>query len=65
VAGRYALDRHLLVFAARPLNPIAREFLRLMLSREGQEAVAASPQGYLPLSAKDAAAERRRLEAAE
>ena len=65
VAGRYPLDRHLLVFAARPLNPVAREFLRLMLSREGQEAVAASPQGYLPLSAKDAAAERSRLEAAE
>ncbi len=65
VAGRYPLDRHLLVFAARPLNPIAREFLRLFLSREGQEAVAASPQGYLPLSAKDAAAERRRLESAE
>ena len=33
-----------------------------VLSREGQEAVAASPQGYLPLSARDAAAERARVE---
>jgi phosphate transport system substrate-binding protein len=64
-AGRYPLDRHLLVFASRPINPIAREFLRLLLSREGQEAIAASPQGYLPLSAEDAARERSRLEGAE
>jgi len=34
-----------------------------MLSREGQAAVAASPQRYLPLSAKDAATERAKLEA--
>ena len=62
VAGRYPLDRFLLIYAQRPLNPFAREFLRLVLSREGQEAVAASPQGYLPLSAKDAAVERAKLE---
>lgn len=61
-AGRYPLDRFLLVCARRPLTPFAREFLRLVLSREGQEAVAASPQGYLPLSAIEAAAERAKLE---
>jgi phosphate transport system substrate-binding protein len=62
VAGRYALDRFLLIYAPRPITPLAREFLHLMLSREGQEAVAASPQRYLPLSARDAATERAKLE---
>jgi phosphate transport system substrate-binding protein len=62
MAGRYPLDRHLYIYAARPLSPLAREFLRLVLSREGQEAIAASPQGYLPLSERDAAAEREKLD---
>ena len=62
IAGRYPLDRHLLIYARRPLTPIAREFLRMALSREGQEAVAATPQGYLPLSASDAAVERTTLD---
>jgi phosphate transport system substrate-binding protein len=61
-AGRYPLDRFLLIYARRPLNSFAREFLRLVLSREGQEAVAASPQRYLPLSAREAAQERAKLE---
>jgi phosphate transport system substrate-binding protein len=61
-AGTYPLDRHLLVYARRPLTPFAREFLLLMLSREGQEAVAATPQRYLPLSAAQAARERAKLD---
>jgi phosphate transport system substrate-binding protein len=64
-AGRYPLDRFLLVYVARPIPPLAREFLRLMFSREGQAAVAAPPQRYLPLSASDAARERERLESLE
>jgi phosphate transport system substrate-binding protein len=62
VANRYPLDRFLLIYVPRPITPLAREFLRLMLSREGQEAVAATPQRYLPLSAQDAAVERGKLE---
>lgn len=62
VAGRYPLDRFLLIYTRRPVMPLAREFLRLVLSREGQQVVAASPQGYLPLSAAEAAAERAKLE---
>ena len=61
--GRYPLDRYLLVYARRPLTPFAREFMRLMLSREGQQAVAATPQRYLPLSAAEAAVERAKLDA--
>jgi len=62
VAGRYPLDRFLLIYTRRPVMPLAREFLRLVLSREGQQVVAASPQGYLPLSPAEAAAERAKLE---
>src|SRR5207244_942876 len=63
VAGRYPLDRFLLIYATRPVTPLVREFLRLVLSREGQAAVAATPQRYIPLSAKDAAAELGRAAA--
>jgi phosphate transport system substrate-binding protein len=62
MAGRYPLDRFLLIYARRPLAPLVREFLRLALSREGQEIVAASPQGYLPLSPAEAAVELSKLE---
>ena len=62
MSGRYPLDRHLLIYVRPPLTPFVREFLRLVLSREGQEAVAASPQGYLPLSTREAAIERAKLD---
>jgi len=62
VAGRYPLDRHLLIYLPRPITRLAREFVRYALSREGQQAVAASPQRYLPLSAPDAAVELAKLE---
>jgi phosphate transport system substrate-binding protein len=62
MAGRYPLDRFLLIYARPPLASPVREFLRLVLAREGQEAVAASPQGYLPLSAQEAALERAKLD---
>ena len=62
VDGTYPLGRDLLVYARRPLTPFAREFLRLLLSREGQLAVAATPQGYLPLTAAQAQRERASLD---
>jgi len=42
---------------------VAAEYLRLVLSCEGQAAIAAGSLGYLPLSPRDAAAERARLPA--
>ncbi len=60
-AGRYPLDRYLLIYVRPPVVPYVREFLRFALSREGQEAVAASPQRYIPLSAAEAAAELAKL----
>jgi phosphate transport system substrate-binding protein len=61
-SGRYPLDRFLLIYARRPLTPIAREFLRLVLSPQGQAAVAASPQEYIPLSPSELAVERAKLD---
>ena len=51
--GRYPLARYLYVYVNkapnRPLNPLEGEFLRLILSRSGQEAVV--KDGYIPLPA--------------
>lgn len=45
----------------RPIEPRVREFLRFLLSREGQEAINIDGR-YLPLSAESAAVERTKLE---
>jgi phosphate transport system substrate-binding protein len=67
LAGRYPLDRCLLIYVRiRPgghLDPIARAYLRLALSREGQRAIASGHLGYLPLSPAQAAAQRAKLDA--
>ena len=53
LSGRYPLARYLYVYVNkapnRPLNPLEGEFLRLILSRTGQEAVV--KDGYIPLPA--------------
>lgn len=67
VANRYPLDRHLLIYlrtdAQQKVDPVAREYLRLMLSYEGQQAIANEGLGYLPLNARERAEELRRLSA--
>ena len=54
ITGKYPLSRFLYVYVnkapGKPLDPVPGEFLRLMLSREGQEVVV--KDGYMPLSAK-------------
>jgi phosphate transport system substrate-binding protein len=59
--GLYPLDRQLLIYARRPLDPVARAYLELVLSCEGQAAVAADPLGYIPLTPAQAAAERAKF----
>jgi phosphate transport system substrate-binding protein len=53
VSGKYPLNRFLYVYINRapgkPLDPMVREFCKLILSKEGQEVVL--KDGYLPLSA--------------
>ena len=62
MAGAYPLDRYLLIYVRRPISPLAREFLLLVLSGNGQASIAAAPQGYLPLAPREVAAERAKLE---
>lgn len=58
-SGKYPLWRFLLTYVnkapGRPMDPLTTEFVKLMYSREGQEAVV--KDGYMPLSAKQAADE--------
>lgn len=61
----YPLTRSIYIFLNRapgmPLDPKLREFLRYVLSRDGQQIVAAS-NGHLPLTASVVAEERRKLD---
>jgi len=61
-AGRYPLDRFLLIYARRPLDPLVREYLRFVLSPEGQGVIARGSLGYLPLNDAELAAERAKLD---
>ncbi len=61
LAGRYPLDRYLVVYARQPIEPMVREFLRFALSREGQEVVARGSLGYLPLNSAETAEELTKL----
>jgi phosphate transport system substrate-binding protein len=44
----------------KPLDPLVREFMNLVLSREGQEVVV--KDGYLPLTAGMVSEERGKLQ---
>ena len=46
----------------KPLRPSVREFLRFILSREGQETFTEGVEKYLPLTADVAAVERAKLD---
>ncbi len=63
-SGDYPLARYLYVYVNKkpdtPLPPLEAEFLKLVLSREGQEIVA--KDGYIPVSARIAGRELSRLQ---
>ena len=62
--GDYPLSRYLYVYINKkpgePISPIAREFITLVLSEEGQEIV--GKDGYIPVSAEVAARELQKLQ---
>ena len=62
-SGKYALSRFLLLYVnkapGKPLDPLVAEFVKLIFSREGQEAVV--KDGYYPLSAAQAQAELAKI----
>jgi phosphate transport system substrate-binding protein len=64
--GRYPYGRYLYLYLRREpgkaVDPLVREYLRFVLSRQGQEIIAGQPKGYFPLSAQDAKAELAKLD---
>lgn len=64
--GRYPLDRYLYLYgrvvSGKPFDPFVKEYMRMVLSREGQQIVSADPHGYIPLSALEAADELATLQ---
>lgn len=60
VDGAYPYDRHLLIYVRR-VDPSVKDYLRLVLSQEGQQAIAAAPPNYLPLNAREIKEELAKL----
>lgn len=61
IAGTYAYDRHLLIYVRQPIEQWVREYLRLIFSKEGQQAIADDSRGYLPLNPREVAVELEKL----
>ena len=64
ITGAYPLSHFLYVYVnkepGKPLSPLTREFISLVLSREGQEVVV--KDGYIPLPAKVAEREMAKIQ---
>jgi phosphate transport system substrate-binding protein len=64
VAGTYPLSRFLYIYVNKapnkPLTPLEREFIKMVLSRTGQQVVV--KDGYIPLPASVAREELKRIE---
>lgn len=67
LANRYPLDRYLLIYLRTDsrgrIDPVAREYLRLVLSYEGQREIAEDALGYLPLNVRECEEALRSLSA--
>lgn len=65
-SGAYPLDRYvglaLRLEPGKPLDPFAREYMRLILSKQGQEIVSAEADGFVPLNATQVAEQLAKLE---
>jgi phosphate transport system substrate-binding protein len=66
MGGRYPYDRFVYVYVRRlpnqPVDPFVKEYLRMALSKEGQDAIAADAKGYLPLNSAEISAELAKLD---
>ena len=69
LAGTYPLSPYLHLYVncepGKPCNPLAKEYARLVLSREGQAIVAAERNtalGYVPLSPREVAGQLASIE---
>ncbi len=63
-SGKYPLSRFLYIYInkapGKPLDPLVKEYIKLILSKDGQEVVV--KDGYLPLSPAIVAEELKKLE---
>ena len=63
-SGKYPLSRFLFIYInkapGKPLDPLVKEYVKLILSKDGQEVVV--KDGYLPLTAAIVAEELKKLE---
>ncbi len=63
LSGRYPISRYLYIYynaaPGKPLDPLVREFLRFVESRDGQEIVV--KDGYMPIPAKVVSEEQAKL----
>lgn len=68
IADEYPYARDLYIYIRRepgtPFEPMIEEYMRMVLSKTGQEAVAEDVKGYLPLNAEDVKTELERLDRA-
>ena len=69
IADRYPYPRDLYFYIRRepgtPMDPLMAEYVKMVLSKQGQEAIAADPKGYLPLNRHDVDQELERLDRAK
>jgi phosphate transport system substrate-binding protein len=65
-AGRYPYNRYMYFYVRRepgkPVDAFVKEYMRFVLSKEGQQIIAAENDGYVPLNAREAAAELSKLD---
>ena len=66
VTRKYPYTRDIFIYVNRapgqPLNPFVKEYLRMILSKEGQRAFIAQEAGFLPLDAGELATELAKLQ---
>ena len=65
-AGRYPYNRYVYFYVRRlpgqAVDPFVKEYLKLVLSKEGQAIIASEKDGYVPLNGREAAAELAKLD---
>jgi phosphate transport system substrate-binding protein len=69
MADRYPYGRDLYIYIRRepgtPFDPLVREYMRLILSKQGQEVISQDSKGYLPLNAEEVKVELEKLDSAK
>lgn len=65
-SGVYPLDRYIYLYIRKlpgqPVEAWLKDYLRFMLSSQGQAIIAAEPDGFLPLNAREISEELAKLE---